>query len=69
MFLTHFHKIMSEFVVYYRKRKCGGNEMTLEELLLKVPELETYIRYMPEELKKPVHNQNLCTKNNHPSKG
>ncbi len=25
--------------------------MTLEELLLKVPELETYIRYMPEELK------------------
>lgn len=51
MFLTHFHKIMSEFVVYYRKRKCGGNEMTLEELLLKVPELENYIRYMPEELK------------------
>ena len=25
--------------------------MTLEELLLKVPELENYIRYMPEELK------------------
>ncbi len=36
--------------------------MTLSELLIKVPELENYLRYMPEELKtrvpsRPIHQR------------
>ena len=38
------------FVVYCKKMSKEGTGMTLEELCARVPELNNYLKFMPQEL-------------------